>query len=206
MKWLENSCHGIPWLIGTVAMIYLGAWPGGVELWMNLLVYLLVDIVFVAVIKAFARRRRPSIQSDEQWFAKVDPTGVDKFSFPSGHVSRAGGFFFFFWFSLSPQLSSPYSYPNLVKCCCCIKSISMPPSYLGRCRWNSFVVCRIHRYVLSLDGRRQSNVLTNISGRRRSVVLRLKFKYDYSFSSSAQSNPTKFNTRCTLISKLIWNY
>ena len=98
MKWLENSCHGIPWLIGTVAMIYLGAWPGGVELWMNLLVYLLVDIVFVAVIKAFARRRRPSIQSDEQWFAKVDPTGVDKFSFPSGHASRAGGFFFFFWF------------------------------------------------------------------------------------------------------------
>merc|ERR1711872_1142231 len=45
MKWLENSCHGIPWLIG-----------------------------------------------------KVDPTGVDKFSFPSGHASRAGGFFFFFWF------------------------------------------------------------------------------------------------------------
>merc|ERR1711963_485239 len=62
MKWLENSCHGIPWLIGTVAMIYLGAWPRGVELWMNLLVYLLVDIVFVTVIKAFARRRRPSIQ------------------------------------------------------------------------------------------------------------------------------------------------
>ena len=101
MKWLENSCHGIPWLVLTVAMIYLGAWPGGVELWMNLLVYLLVDIAFVAVIKAFARRRRPSIQSDEQWFAKVDPTGVDKFSFPSGHASRAGGFIFFFW-SLYP--------------------------------------------------------------------------------------------------------
>ena len=98
MKWLENSCHGIPWLVLNIAMIYLGAWPGGLELWMNLLVYLVVDIVFVAIIKAFARRRRPSYQSDEQWFAKVDPTGVDKFSFPSGHASRAAGLALFFWF------------------------------------------------------------------------------------------------------------
>ena len=97
MKWLENSCHGIPWLIASVAMLYLGAWPGGLELWMNLLIYLIVDIIFVAVIKAFARRRRPSYQTDEQWFAKVDPTGVDKFSFPSGHASRAAGLALFFW-------------------------------------------------------------------------------------------------------------
>ena len=103
MKALENSCHGIPWLVLTIAMIYLGAWPGGLELWMNLLLYLIVDIVFVAVIKAFARRRRPSFQSDEQWFVKIEDKltggrGVDKFSFPSGHASRAGGFVFFFWF------------------------------------------------------------------------------------------------------------
>merc|ERR1712110_3633 len=98
MKWLENSCHGIPWLIASVAMLYLGAWPGGLELWMNLLIYLIVDIIFVAVIKALARRRRPSYQTDEQWFAKVDPTGVDKFSFPSGHASRAAGLALFFWF------------------------------------------------------------------------------------------------------------
>merc|ERR1719394_1899582 len=43
MKALENSCHGIPWLVLTIAMIYLGAWPGGLELWMNLLLYLIVD-------------------------------------------------------------------------------------------------------------------------------------------------------------------
>ena len=98
MKWLENSCHGIPWLVLNVAMLYLGAWPGGLELWMNLLVYLILDITFVAIIKAFARRRRPSLQSDEQWFAKIDPTGVDKFSFPSGHASRAAGLALFFWF------------------------------------------------------------------------------------------------------------
>jgi membrane-associated phospholipid phosphatase len=98
MKWLENSCHGIPWLVLNIAMLYLGAWPGGLELWMNLLVYLILDIAFVAVIKAFARRRRPSLQSDEQWFSKVDPTGVDKFSFPSGHASRAAGLALFFWY------------------------------------------------------------------------------------------------------------
>ena len=101
MKWLENSCHGIPWLVIPVAMLYLGAWPGGLELWINLLIYVILDICCVAIIKAFARRRRPSLQSDEQWFAKVDPTGVDKFSFPSGHASRAAGFFLFFW-SLYP--------------------------------------------------------------------------------------------------------
>ena len=49
MKWLENSCHGIPWLVASVAMLYLGAWPGGLELWMNLLIYLIVDIIFVEV-------------------------------------------------------------------------------------------------------------------------------------------------------------
>lgn len=98
MKWLENSCHGIPWLVGTIAMLYLGSWPGGLELWMNLFVYLILDIILIAITKAFARRRRPNFKNDEMWFAKLDPTGVDKFSFPSGHASRAAGLALFFWF------------------------------------------------------------------------------------------------------------
>ena len=98
MKWLENSCHGIPWLVGNIAILYLGAWPGGLELWMNLFVYLVIDIIIVAVTKAFSRRRRPTFKNDEQWFAKLDPTGVDKFSFPSGHASRAAGLALFFWY------------------------------------------------------------------------------------------------------------
>jgi len=81
MKWLENSCHGIPWLVLNVAMLYLGAWPGGLELWMNLLVYLILDITFVAIIKAFAR-------SVDQVY-KVTNSGLQKLiplvliSFPS---------------------------------------------------------------------------------------------------------------------------
>ena len=99
MKWLETSCHGIIWLVVTIAMLYLGSWPGGLGLWMNLLVYLIIDIVFVAVTKAFFRRRRPTFKNnDDMWFTKVDPTGVDKFSFPSGHASRAVGLALLFAF------------------------------------------------------------------------------------------------------------
>ena len=110
MKWLENSCHGIFWLVLTFAMLYFGSWPGGLVLWMNLLVYLIIDIIFVAVTKAFSRRRRPTLKNnDDIWFTKVDPTGVDKFSFPSGHASRAIGLalFFAFLYPLHIVISGP---------------------------------------------------------------------------------------------------
>ena len=60
MKWLENSCHGIPWLVTSVAMLYLGAWPGGLELWMNLLIYLIsisirLKWLSISVIMCFLR-------------------------------------------------------------------------------------------------------------------------------------------------------
>ena len=51
MKCLEISCHGIPWLVGSIAMLYFGSWPGELMMWMNLLVYLVIDIVFVALLK-----------------------------------------------------------------------------------------------------------------------------------------------------------
>lgn len=57
---------------------------------------LLIDIVLVAVIKAFTRRRRPQTNNPDM-FATVGP---DKFSFPSGHASRAcmiAHFFIFEW-------------------------------------------------------------------------------------------------------------
>lgn len=46
---------------------------------------LLLDIVAVAVIKAIVRRRRP-MQNESDMFLAVGP---DKYSFPSGHASRA---------------------------------------------------------------------------------------------------------------------
>jgi len=90
LKFLEYSCHGIPWLGGTIAMLYLGS--GSLDLWMNLLAMLFIDIIFVAFTKAFTRRRRPAYNLDDM----VATVGVDKFSFPSGHASRAAALTFFF--------------------------------------------------------------------------------------------------------------
>lgn len=47
----------------------------------NMILGLLLDIIFVAVLKAIIRRRRPT----------EDPysLGPDKYSFPSGHASRS---------------------------------------------------------------------------------------------------------------------
>lgn len=53
----------------------------------------MLDIFSIAVIKASTRRRRPSVNSD--------PFGIgpDKYSFPSGHASRAA-FVTYFFFNL----------------------------------------------------------------------------------------------------------
>merc|ERR1719431_1338494 len=82
LKSLEISCHGIPWLVGCLAGLYLTQFP----LFLNLLLGLILDIAVVAVIKAFTRRRRPSMNVDDQ-FATFQ--AVDKFSFPSGRPPSA---------------------------------------------------------------------------------------------------------------------
>jgi len=83
LKTLEISCHGIPWLMFAVAGIYVSS---KLELFVNLLIGLLLDIVIVAVLKAFTRRRRPAVNVDDQ---HATLKMVDKFSFPSGHATRA---------------------------------------------------------------------------------------------------------------------
>ena len=55
-----------------------------------------MDILLVCILKAFTRRRRPSGNKYDM-FATVGP---DKYSFPSGHTSRAcfiAGFFIFLY-------------------------------------------------------------------------------------------------------------
>ena len=44
-----------------------------------------MDILAVAVLKAATRRRRPATNESDMFMT----VGVDKFSFPSGHASRA---------------------------------------------------------------------------------------------------------------------
>ncbi|XP_023325512.1 phospholipid phosphatase 6 [Eurytemora carolleeae] len=82
LKHLEISCHGVPWFMITIAGMYMVDNP---ELWVNLLIGLLLDIVIVAVLKAFTRRRRPAYNIDDLFLV----SSIDKFSFPSGHATRA---------------------------------------------------------------------------------------------------------------------
>ncbi|KAI5729873.1 hypothetical protein M8J76_007462 [Diaphorina citri] len=53
---------------------------------------LVLDLVLVALLKAYTRRNRPATNQADM-FGSVGP---DKFSFPSGHVSRAVYITFFF--------------------------------------------------------------------------------------------------------------
>lgn len=63
----------------------------------NMIIGLFLDIILVAVIKAFVRRRRPASNADDA----LGQMGPDKFSFPSGHASRAV-FVAYFFINLYP--------------------------------------------------------------------------------------------------------
>ncbi|XP_050537345.1 polyisoprenoid diphosphate/phosphate phosphohydrolase PLPP6 [Daktulosphaira vitifoliae] len=91
-KGLEYSCHGILWLSSWLAFIWLIWTPSMFQMQVNFLFGLLIDIVVVAILKAFIRRRRPVGNKNDQWIT----IGPDVYSFPSGHVSRA--FFIAFYF------------------------------------------------------------------------------------------------------------
>ena len=67
MKALEISCHGLVWLFVCLAFLYLGF---DSVLWMNMLVLQILDIILIAGIKAFVRRRRPALNQDDMFFTK----------------------------------------------------------------------------------------------------------------------------------------
>lgn len=82
-KFLEVSCHGIVWLACWITFIWLFNDKDLYQLQVNMLIALILDIIVIAVIKAVVRRRRPIPMS------KTTAIGPDKYSFPSGHASRA---------------------------------------------------------------------------------------------------------------------
>ncbi|CAG4921225.1 unnamed protein product [Colias eurytheme] len=82
-KFLELSCHGIVWLAGWLTFIWLFNNSELYQLQVNMLIALILDIIVIAVTKAFVRRRRPIPMN------KMIPGNPDKYSFPSGHASRA---------------------------------------------------------------------------------------------------------------------
>lgn len=85
MKLIEISGHGIPWLAGAVYCLYKSDSAAGQEVMLNLLMALLLDLVLVGIVKAVVRRRRPS-HNRMDMFATFS---VDRYSFPSGHATRA---------------------------------------------------------------------------------------------------------------------
>lgn len=74
---------GIPWFAAVLSLLYLFSES---EVFPPLLVGLIFDITYVALIKAFSRRRRPDYAQQDDQFGVVL---ADKHSFPSGHASRA---------------------------------------------------------------------------------------------------------------------
>lgn len=81
---LEWSCNGLVWLACTIVLIVSNQQQ--TSMIPKLLIGLFVDVLYVATIKALARRRRPTYayQRDQMIVASVD-----KHSFPSGHCSRS---------------------------------------------------------------------------------------------------------------------
>ncbi|XP_012220207.1 polyisoprenoid diphosphate/phosphate phosphohydrolase PLPP6-like [Linepithema humile] len=101
---LEISCHGICWLGISFILIRILNNKSLYQMQVNLVIGLLFDIVLVAVLKAITRRRRPNTNDDP--FS----LGPDKYSFPSGHASRA---LFILYFFESWNMSSLYALPLL---------------------------------------------------------------------------------------------
>uniref|UniRef100_A0A250YER1 Polyisoprenoid diphosphate/phosphate phosphohydrolase PLPP6 n=1 Tax=Castor canadensis TaxID=51338 RepID=A0A250YER1_CASCN len=85
MKLLEISGHGILWLLGTFYCLCRSDSWAGREVLMNLLFAQLLDLGLVALIKGLVRRRRPA-HNQMDMFCTLS---VDKYSFPSGHATRA---------------------------------------------------------------------------------------------------------------------
>lgn len=89
-KLLEISCHGIPWIACWLAFIWIINSRNLYQMQVNFLIGLIIDIILVALLKAITRRRRPSVHNDPFVI------GPDKYSFPSGHASRATFVVYFF--------------------------------------------------------------------------------------------------------------
>jgi len=86
MKALEISCHGIPWFAFTILGILIARELSAVQFLMNLLLAQVVDVLVLLVLKSTVRRPRPSHNRDDMF---ADVVSVDRFSFPSGHSTRA---------------------------------------------------------------------------------------------------------------------
>ncbi|XP_043263189.1 phospholipid phosphatase 6 [Colletes gigas] len=87
---LEISCNGLVWFGSVLALVWILHNKDLYQMQVNLLLGLVLDVIFIGVLKAITRRRRPTSA------AVPLAIGPDKYSFPSGHASRAMFLLYFF--------------------------------------------------------------------------------------------------------------
>ncbi|XP_042285246.1 phospholipid phosphatase 6-like [Thunnus maccoyii] len=85
VRLVEFSGHVIPWLIGTLYTLLGGETVAEQEIMLNLALALLLDLLLVRVVKSLVRRRRPAKNRSDI----LSTFFVERYSFPSGHATRA---------------------------------------------------------------------------------------------------------------------
>lgn len=86
MKGLEYSCHGVFWISASIILLWFSDDPLKEAFFFNLLIALILDIIFVGILKAAIARPRPDNNESNDMLMTFS---VDKMSCPSGHTSRA---------------------------------------------------------------------------------------------------------------------
>uniref|UniRef100_A0A3Q0RVA8 Polyisoprenoid diphosphate/phosphate phosphohydrolase PLPP6 n=1 Tax=Amphilophus citrinellus TaxID=61819 RepID=A0A3Q0RVA8_AMPCI len=85
VRLVEFSGHVIPWLIGAVYTLLRGRSVEEQEIMLNLALALILDLLLVRIVKTLVRRRMPAQNRSEI----LSTFFVERYSFPSGHASRA---------------------------------------------------------------------------------------------------------------------
>ncbi|XP_011484775.1 phospholipid phosphatase 6-like isoform X1 [Oryzias latipes] len=85
VRLVEFSGHVVPWLIGTVYTLLCRESVVEQEIMLNLFLALTLDLLLVRAVKTLVRRRTPAQNRSDILSAFF----VERYSFPSGHASRA---------------------------------------------------------------------------------------------------------------------
>ncbi|RNA04808.1 Presqualene diphosphate phosphatase, partial [Brachionus plicatilis] len=83
----EYVFHGVPWFIISFGCFLFGNKIVSYRS-LTFIKGLIIDLITVGLLKYFTRRQRPSLNSEKEMVIGTN-IGPDKFSFPSGHSSRA---------------------------------------------------------------------------------------------------------------------
>ncbi|XP_056149700.1 polyisoprenoid diphosphate/phosphate phosphohydrolase PLPP6-like [Lampris incognitus] len=85
VRLVELSGHAMPWFIGTLYSLLCGETVMEQEIMLNLALALLLDLLLVRVVKTLVRRRRPAQNRSDI----LSTYFIERYSFPSGHATRA---------------------------------------------------------------------------------------------------------------------